>query len=156
MGIEHRQVHFRTGDTSEVIADLDRISAESTGKEWVTISPWVDPEHLPVTSVLRRMFTARGPKVPEVTWFPAHGDEPAQLGILHATGPNALDRLASAGTTAPATWRSIGDHSKRGVLFAIAPGSSSSQVVDFAVGAAATLAEVPTDDRWIAQVSVAS
>jgi hypothetical protein len=40
-------------------------------------------------------------------------------------------------------------------LFAIAPGSPSDQVVEFALGAAAVLAEVPTDDRWVAQVSLA-
>lgn len=155
MAIDHRQVHFRTDDISEVVANVDRITGDATGKEWITISPWVDPEYLPVTSLLRRMFTARGPQVPEVTWFPAFNRDPAQLGVLHSAGPNALEQLINDGTHPPDTWRSVSDHSKRGLLFAVAPGSPAEQVVEFAVAAAASLSHVPTDDRWIAQVSLA-
>jgi len=156
MGISHRQVHFRTDDISEVVANIERIAADGTGSEWITISPWVDQEHLPVTSVLRRMFTARGPKVPEATWFPPVKGDPAQLGILHSSGPGALERLNSACALAPEAWRLVSDHSKRGVLFAIHPDSAPKQIIDFAVEAASALAGVPTDDRWIAQVSLAS
>lgn len=155
MAIDHRMVHFRDDDVDEVVAELERISAAGDGKEWVTISPWVDPEHLPVTSVLRRIFSGRGSKVPEVTWVSAQGGEPAQLGVLHATGPQAADRLAERGVAVPDAWRMVSDHSKRGLLLAIHPDTSNATVVAVALDAARALAEVPTDDRWVAQVSTA-
>lgn len=155
MAIERRIVQFRFDELAEVVGEFDRISKNNDGKEWVTISPWVDPEHLPVVSLLHRMFSGRGSKVPEVTWVPAQEGEPAQLGVLHATGPHALDRLRERGVTPPATWRKIGDHSKRGLLFALHPETASIDAVRFALDAARALAEVPTGERWIAEVSSA-
>jgi len=148
-------MHFRTDDLAEVIAEMEAISERANEREWVTVAPWVDPENLPVVSVLRRMFSARGSKVPEVTWVPEQGREPAQLGVLHATGPGAFDRLTDSAVQIPPTWVKVSDHSKRGLLFAIPPGTSASEVLTFAIAAARALAEVPTDDRWVAQVSTA-
>lgn len=148
-------VHFRDDDTSEVIAEIERISDLGDGSEWLTLSPWVDAEHLPVKSMLHRMFSARGSKVPEVTWVAAQEGEPAQLGVLHSTGANALERIRERGVEVPPTWHKIGDHSKRGLLFAVDPATPTADVLSFAVDAARALAEVPTDDRWVAQVSIA-
>lgn len=156
MGIDHRQVHFRTDDLSEVIDELNSIADRANGREWITVSPWVDPEHVPVVSVLRRMFSGRGSKVPEVTWVPAHGDEPAQLGFLHSKGANAYSRLVSGGSPMPERWVKVSDHSKRGLLFAVHPEAPAVEVIEFTVAASAVLADVPTDDRWIAQVSTVS
>ena len=153
VAIEHRQVHFRTDDCSEVTAAIQAIADRANGREWVTISPWVDPEHLPVVSVLRRMFSGRGSKVPEVTWVPAQGNEPAQFGLLHSRGANAHGRLIDSDATIPPTWIKVSDHSKRGLLFGVHPDTTPEQVVTFAIEAAEVMAEVPTDDRWIAQVS---
>ncbi|MEM7092522.1 MAG: hypothetical protein AAF567_05940 [Actinomycetota bacterium] len=155
MAIEHRMVHFRDSDRGEVITELERITEGTETPEWITISPWVDDEELPVSSVLRRMFSARGSKIPEVTWVPAQEGEPAQLGIIHSTGPGAFERLAELGVDVPATWHKIGDHSRRGLVFAVDPATPASRVVGFAVDAARVLAEVATDDRWVAQVSIA-
>ena len=154
MAIEHRMVHFRTGDLSEVVAEIESISARQVDNEWVTISPWVDPEHLPVVSVLRRLFSGRGSKVPEVTWVPAQGREPAQFGVLHSTGPQALERLGERGVVLPSTWKMVSDHSRRGLLMGVHPDTTGEQVVRAAIDAAAALAAVPTDDRWVAQISV--
>lgn len=148
-------VHFRTDDLHEVIAEIDGIAERANGREWVTISPWVDPENLPVVSLLRRMFTARGSRVPEATWVPAHDREPAQVGLLHPTGPGAFERLAELGVRAPSSWIKISDHSKRGLLLAVHPDSSAEDVLAFAIAASEALAAVPTDDRWVAQVSTA-
>ena len=153
MAIEHRQVHFRTDDLSEVTAELDAIAERANGREWITISPWVDPEHVPVVSVLKRMFSGRGSRVPEVTWVAAQGNEPAQFGLLHSRGANAHGRLLDSDATIPPTWIKVSDHSKRGLLFGIHPDTTADQVVAFAIAASEVLAEVPTDDRWIAQVS---
>lgn len=153
VAIEHRMVHFRLPDISEVADEVAAIAADSANTDWLTISPWVDPADLPVTSVLRRIFSARGSKIPEVTWVSAQGDEPAQLGIIHATGPNAHERLIESDTRIPPTWVKISDHSKRGLLYAVHPDSTPTEVVSFAVAAAVALAAVPTDDRWVAQIS---
>ena len=153
MGINHRQVHFRADDPSEVVGELTSIAERANGREWITISPWVDPEHLPVVSLLRRIFSARGSKVPEVTWVPAQDNEPAQLGFLHSAGANADEQLRDGGAPMPETWVKVSDHSKRGLLFAIHPNATAESVIEFALAASAVLAAVPTDDRWIAQVS---
>jgi hypothetical protein len=149
-------VHFRTDDTSEVIDEIDAIAERANGREWITISPWVDHENLPVKSVLSRMFSARGSKVPEATWVPAQGKEPAQLGLMHSTGANAYGRLAGSSAAIPATWVKVSDHSKRGLLFAVHPDSTADEVLEFAISASELLAQVPTDDRWVAQVSTVS
>jgi len=146
-------VHFRTDDLSEVVDEINGIADRANGREWITISPWVDPEHLPVVSVLRRMFSGRGSKVPEVTWVAAQNNEPAQLGFLHSRGANADAHLREGGAPMPATWVKVSDHSKRGLLFAVHPDATATDVVNFAVAASEVLADVPTDDRWIAQVS---
>ncbi len=146
-------VHFRADDLSEVLGEFEAISTRANGREWITISPWVDPEHLPVVSILRRIFTARASKVPEATWVPAQDNEPAQLGLLHATGARAFDRLADSTAVIPPTWKKVSDHSKRGLLFAIHPDSTADEVLTFAIAASEQLALVPTDDRWVAQVS---
>lgn len=149
-------VHFRDGDLSEVIDEFDRIAAAADGSEWITISPWVDAEHLPVRSALHRIFSARASKVPEATWVAAQNDEPAQLGVLHGTGAGALDRVHAAGFAVPGTWRKLGDHSKRGLLFAIHPDTTTRSVIEAALGVSRALADVPTDDRWVAQVTTSS
>lgn len=140
---------------SEVIAEFDGIIERANEREWITISPWVDPEHLPVVSVLKRIFSARASRVPEVTWVPPQGGEPAQLGILHGTGAGAHERLVDGGAPMPDPWIKVSDHSKRGLLLAIHPDTTVEQIVTYAIAAAEVLAMVPTDDRWIAQVSVA-
>lgn len=146
-------VHFRADDPSEVIDELTAIASRGTGREWITISPWVDPEDLPVVSVLRRMFTARGSKVPEATWVPASGREPAQVGLLHHTGARAYERLLDSDVNVPPAWVKVSDHSKRGLLLAVPPQATADEVLDFILAASAELAEVPIDDRWVAQVS---
>jgi len=153
VAIEHEQVQFRTNDRSEVVAAIQGISERANGREWVTISPWVDPQHLPVVSMLRRIFSARGSKVPEVTWVPAQGREPAQFGLLHSRGAKAHELLIEANANIPPTWIKVSDHSKRGLLFGVHPDTTPDQVIAFAIEAAEVMAEVPTDDRWIAQVS---
>lgn len=161
VAIERRMVHFKSEDRGEAEAELARIADASESHdqgraEWLTFSPWVDPQDLPVTSLLRRIFSGRGSKVPEVTWVPAQGGEPAQLGILHATGPRALQKLKESGVSIPDQLRVISDHSKRGLLFGIHPNTAASTVVNFAIRSAEALSEVPTDNRWMLEVSTAS
>jgi len=153
VGINHRQVQFRADDLGEVIQELDGIAARANGREWITFSPWVDPEHLPVVSVLRRIFSGRGSKVPEVTWVASHDDEPSQVGFLHAVGANADQYLRDGGAPMPDSWVKMSDHSKRGLLLAVHPDATARQVITYVIQAATVLAQVPTDDRWLAQVS---
>lgn len=146
-------VHFRDGDLTEVAQEFQEIQERSNGREWITISPWVDAEHLPVVSMLQRIFSARGSKVPEATWVPETNGQPAQLGFIHAQGPGAVERLTEAGVAVPEHFVVVSDHSKRGLLFGIHPDTTAEEILHFTVHVSAVLAEVPTDDRWIAQVS---
>lgn len=146
-------VHFRSDDFSEVCDEIRGIQQRSNGREWITVSPWVDAENLPVRSLLQRIFSARGSKVPEATWVPEMDGEPAQLGFMHAQGPGALPRLVEAGVEVSDRFVKMGDHSKRGLLFGVHPDTTAEEVMRFILAASAVLAEVPTDDRWIAQVS---
>jgi len=146
-------VHFRTSDLDEVVAEIAAIADRSNGKEWITVSPWVDQEHLPVVSVLRQIFSGRGSKVPEATWVPGTDGEPTQVGFVHAKGAGANDLLVAAGVHEPERFAMMSDHSKRGLLFGVHPDVSAAEVITFVVDASAALAEVPTDDRWIAEVS---
>jgi len=101
------------------------------------------------------MFSGRGSKVPEATWVPPQSNEPAQLGFLHARGANAYDYLVKSSAAIPESWIKVSDHSKRGLLFAIHPDATVTEVIEFAIAASVELAEVPTDDRWIAEVATA-
>jgi len=153
MAIDRRQVHFREGDPLEVIGEIETIEADPDAGAWVTFSPWVDPEDIPVVSVLKKLFSARGSQVPEITWVPARNGEPAQVGILHSTGGNALERLGERGVHIPDEWKAVSDHTLRGLLLAMPPGTSARRLVRFCVESARALAAVPTDDRFIAEVS---
>lgn len=153
VAIDHRMVHFRSADFSEVCDEIRGIEKRANGREWITVSPWVDAENLPVKSLLHRIFSARGSKVPEATWVPEIDGEPAQLGFMHAQGPGALPRLVEAGVDIPEGFVKVGDHSKRGLLFGLRPETTAEAIVSFVLAASEVLAEVPTDDRWIAQVS---
>lgn len=154
MAIEHRSVQFRSTSPEELIAEIEAIRGRGRDTEWVTISPFVALEDVPETTMLRRLFTTRGPKIPEVTWVPA-GDGSSQLGVLHAMGNDAGAQLSDLGVEVPAGFQMIQDHTRRGLLFAVVASAETATIVSFSVAAARALSAVPTDDRWVSQISVA-
>lgn len=160
MAIAHRLIQFRTGDFEEVKEAMAQAANRTDGSLWLRFQPWVDDEHMPVPKGLAGLFSSRGPQIPEATWIPAQGSgnqaEPTQVGIRHATGPGALDRLTASGVRPPSGWKLIQEHTKRGLVFGIPPGDPFDLAIDYVLGACAVLAMVPTDDRWTARVSDAS
>lgn len=103
-------------DLAPAVAAMDRLAAEGGG--WLDVVPaGVDPP--PPTSIWGRI-NGRGPSVPRLTWTaPTTGrrrPEPAALGIEHASGPRALERLAGLGLPLPAGWRRLQDHPMRGLV----------------------------------------
>lgn len=155
MSLNHRIIQFRAVDPSEVVSEIDRIAARGDRNEWVTISPWVDVEMVPRVNPFARLFSGRGPAIPEVTWVPALGDEPAELGVLHATGPGALPKLRDEGFEPPAGWVPTQDHSRRGILFTLPSSTDGRAIVNVAMVLCVRLAVLPTDDRWVSRLSSA-
>ncbi len=159
MALNHDMLQFRSDriDTAtDVLAAVDDMRSNGNARAWVTLSPYVDPADMPVTSVLRKLFSARGTKVPEVTFVPANGDEPAQIGVLHAAGPRAVVRLVEAGVELPDGWAAVQDHTRRGLLFNVAPQATSAEIIAFGCRVGEEVSVVPTDERWIARVSSAT
>jgi len=155
MALSHRIIQFRAADPSELVAEIDRIAARGDQKEWVTISPWVDAEQVPRVNPFARLFSGRGPKIPEVTWLPAADENAAELGVLHSTGPDALPRLRDDGFELPAGWVPTQDHSKRGILFTLPERVEGRAIVNVAMVLGVHLAQVPIDDRWVSRLSSA-
>ncbi len=153
VAIEHEMVDFETGDAHVVVKRLALMLEGRNGDEWLTLSPWIAPHERPVTSVLRRLMSARGPKIPEVSVVPAHGSDPTQVGVMHGCGTGAMQRVASAGVQLGEGWVPTQDHTRRGMLFRLPDSASASAIVTFACRVGAELSMVPIDDRWVARFS---
>lgn len=152
-------MRFRRDDTTRVVAAMEELAVRGDGEGWVNITPVVKDEDLmriPDRSGLAGWFSARGPAVPVVTWMPpAAGGRPrpAQVGLAHGTGPNALPRLADEGLALPAAWTKRQDHAKHGVVADLPEGVDLGEVVDWLLAAASQLSPVaPAGDRWDAVV----
>lgn len=123
------------------------------GAGWVNLTP-ADVEPPAPTSVWGRI-NGRGPEVPRITWTaPRHGrkEEPAQVGVEHATGGKALVRLAEAGLGLPPGWLRLQDHAMRGVVAVPPTGTDPEVVLRWALAAAEHLTGWAADDRWRAEV----
>lgn len=158
MALNHYMLQFRSDEielATDMLAKIKEMRAVRSANTWITLSPFVEPADMPVTSVLRKLFSARGTKVPEVTFVPAHAEQPGQLGVLHGSGPGAVARLVDAGVQLPSGWDAVQDHTRRGLLFDVAPTATDKEIVEFACRVGAEVSVVPTDDRWIARVSTA-
>jgi hypothetical protein len=90
------------------------------------------------------------------TWTPASSKgrgRPANIGIAHGTGPNALDRLDDAGVSLPAEWQKRQDHAKNGIVAELPYTEDHFAVVDWVMRAMVVLSpRVAIGDDWIAEV----
>jgi hypothetical protein len=118
-----------------------------TGARYANVIPGVDAAPPRPQSPLSDLFRARGPDVPLATWTP---DE---VGIQHATGTKALDRLATAGVPLPPGWRRLEDHPRRGLVVRPAPDAPIAEVVRWLLAALEVLNPHPVTGPWIAAVS---
>ncbi len=123
----------------------------------MNIVPDADDNEIHTGSTAWRIFSSRGPVIPQLTWFPSHPgrqrQEPAQLGLAHATGRGAMERLAEAGVAVPDSWELIQDHQKRGAVFVMGPDGDEGAVVEFAVVALRNLSPFGFEDAYLATFS---
>ncbi len=129
------------------------------GRGWVNLMPeGSERAELSATQSVPGMifgrFSGRGAPTPKVTWTaPEHRrrrTEPAHLGIEHPAGPKAREQLADAGHPVPDGWRVVQDHPLRGLV--VQPAGDPTEVVAWALDAAAHLAGGETGRRWVARV----
>jgi len=151
-------IRFSRGNTESVVAAMTDLTTAREG--WINIEPWLSDDVLaevPVRSGMGAWFSGRGPHVPMATWMPpmAGGRRatPAQIGVEHGTGPNALARLREAGIAMPEGWVRRQDHAKHGIVAELHPDVMPDEVVDWLLRAISELSYlVPAGDRWRAVV----
>lgn len=152
-------VEFHRSDPSVLVPRFEAI--EQSGG-WINIGPALGGEDwdvVPQRSGLAAWFSGRGPAVPMATWTPQSRDGkpvPAQIGLSHGTGPNALDRLEAEGVVLPVGWIKKQDHAKHGIVAELPPSADPAVVVRWLIDAMAVLSVlIETDDNWMAEVHTA-
>ncbi len=127
---------------------------------WINIGPWLPDEvmaEVPQRSGLGAWFSGLGPYIPMATWIPGtttgRSATPAQVGIEHGTGRNALARLSEAGHPMPAEWRRRQDHAKHGIVAELPAGVDLAEVVVWLIEAVTSLSECASPgNRWRAVI----
>ncbi|MDZ7674896.1 MAG: hypothetical protein U5K30_07505 [Acidimicrobiales bacterium] len=125
----------------------------SDGSGWLTLDPAFDDQFPPPQqTTFGRLVSGRGPAVPRANWVPAElgrrKPEPVSIGILHATGARAVERLAEKGITVPERWRVVADHSKRGLVLWVPIDVPHLHVLRWTCDAARSLTRVPLLEQW--------
>lgn len=132
-------VEFHEQRRSSVVGHMGELAAAGTG--WINVSPGLDvDEPPPPRSALASIFGSRGPVVPLGTWTPAHGRDPASVGVHHGEGQPVVTLLAERNVAVPNGWRRLADHAKRGLVLAVPPPSH---------GGAATADELDAMLDWL-------
>lgn len=154
MGIDIEFIEFEPDEPDPVLAAMAELAG---GGGWITLDPAIDERFPPPTqSVLGRWVSGRGPVVPRATWVPAdtrrRRPEPVSVGILHATGARAVERLADKGIDVPDRWRVVADHSKRGLVAWVPIDVDQRDVLAWLLDAAPALTRIPLTGRWRAAV----
>jgi len=148
---EPRVVEFSPDHADVVIAHMD--AARGRRRGWVNLQPVpVDEEEAATTTTL---FSGPSPpKLPLCTWKveERRGRVETTIGIQHGAGERVAPRLREAGVTAPADWRVVQDHRRRGLVVQVSSGAPADVVVDWLVRAGERLALVPTTGRWAAEL----
>ena len=148
------QIEFGVDQVDAVVDRMREITAAGTG--WINVMPGVaDDVDVPPTPGPLAVFTARGPAIPLGTWTPAVGGrrpEASSLGIQHASGTKALDRLAAAGLPLPAGWLRLADHPRRGLVVRVTDGAPPDEVLAWLLAAMTELVRVPITGRWFAGI----
>lgn len=157
MGIDVELLEFEPGEPAAVLAVMAELAAVPAGAGWLTLDPAIDERFPPPEpSTFGRLVSGRGPVVPRVTWVPANtarrSPEPVSVGILHATGAQAVERLAGKGIPLPERWRVVADHSKRGLVAWVPIEVPDEDVLAWALEAGRALTRIPLTGRWRAAV----
>ena len=130
---------------------------DADGRRWLNVVPDADENEIHTGSAMWKVFSSRGPVIPQLTWFPAHEHRDqrqlAQVGLAHATGRGAMERLVEHGVDVPDRWRLVQDHQKRGVIFAIEDGAEVEPVLTFGMAAIRLLSPFQFEDAFLATFS---
>ncbi len=157
---EQEVIRFSRTDVGAVAAAMRSMSGASEPGGWINIGPWLPDDvmlDVPVRSGLGAWFSGRGPHVPMATWIAGYAGNrkpvPAQIGIEHGTGPDALKRLGEDGHDLPDGWVPRQDHAKHGVVAELPANVVPADVVLWLMEATAALCQlVDPGDRWRAVV----
>ena len=141
----------RADAIAEVMAEL------ADGSGWLTLDPGIDERITPPTqSAFGRLVSGRGPAVPRANWVPAEirgrRREPVSVGILHATGAKAAERLGEKDVPVPERWRVAADHSKRGLVLWVPIDVPHAEVLSWTLEASVALTRVPLTGGWRAAI----
>ena len=157
MATRHRTFSFSGIDIDGIADEMRSFAHGADGKRWLNIVPDADENEIHTGSVFWRLFSSRGPVIPQLTWVPTHptknGVEPAQVGLAHATGKSALERLSDRGVGVPNGFRPIQDHQKRGVIFVLDTNVPERKIIEFGTGALRELSPFAFEDAYLATFS---
>ncbi|HKN49529.1 MAG TPA: hypothetical protein VJ010_04830 [Actinomycetota bacterium] len=149
MAAEPEELDFDPAEPAAVLARMDEVAA--AGKGWVNFQPAVDADQEPPPRTkLFGLFSNAGPDVPLCTWVP--GQPTSSIGVQHATGPKAADRLKIVERGIPDGWRVRQDHPKRGLVVEVPGGVPNSRVLDWLLDAGTALSTMRLTGRWRAIV----
>lgn len=146
-------IAFRRNDPTPVVEVMRQV-APANG--WLTLQPAIDLDDTPARGGTPGLFSGRGPMVPVCSWVPGErtrrGDDYVALGIEHATGPKAAERLAERGPPVPDRWAVLQDNPRRGLVVAVPPDDAPEDVLRWLLDAASALSQVPLTGEWQAFV----
>lgn len=157
MATRHRTFSFASHDIGGIVVEMANFASGADGRRWLNIVPDVDENEIHTGSGMWQIFSSRGPVVPQLTWFPAHEHrgrpQAAQVGLAHASGKGAIDRLQDANITVPRGWVVMQDHQKRGVIFTLDEPAALEPIVTFGMAALRQLSPFGFEDAFLATFS---
>ncbi|MDA8070634.1 MAG: hypothetical protein M0Z82_03310 [Actinomycetota bacterium] len=149
------EIELGDGGPGRLVDLLRRFAACHDG--WANLQPLL-PEgaDLPPSRGLAILFGAPPVTVPVCTWVAGRptrrGLRPDALGIQHASGPRAVNRLASAGLPLLPGWRWRQDNPRRGLVVDLPAGTDPGEAVMWLLSAGTRLCALELDGRWRARV----
>lgn len=152
-------VEFARANPTPLVTRIEQLAGRGDGQGWINFGPALSAEEfaaVPHKSGLGKWFSGRGPAVPMATWTPPVVEgrvRPAQVGVQHGTGPNALDRLADVGLSLPGRWLKKQDHAKHGIVAELPDSVDAAAMVSWLIDAMRELSPlIPTGEEWLAEV----
>jgi hypothetical protein len=153
---ETRTIEFRLPDVEPVADALFTLSQAGDG--WINLLPGVAEGAIDVDppTGLFAFFGTRQPPVTMATVIPPKRERAAteglSVGLMHPTGPKAIERLADAGVVVPDGWVVRQDHARRGLVLRTAVGAPPADVVTWCVRAGTELCRADMTGEWRAVV----
>lgn len=156
MAINHKIINFYISEPDEILQAMQDLRKLGDGKGWMNLIPWLEDVDVPRHSPLGKMFSAKGPGIPQSTWVPASPNakkpKDGNLGILHPAGRFAVRQLKEGGVEVPSRLTLKQDHPRRGLVFILDTKTEEAELLNFMVAASKFLSEVQIEDRWVADI----